>query len=451
MNEKVKKPLSPTRLIIGSFVLVIVVGALFLMLPFSSKSGEWTSPIDAFFTATTSTCVTGLITVDTFSHWSYLGQGIILALIQIGGLGLVTLTTFFMVAIRKKAGLSSMALAREAVNGNDLSSLKRLVGLVIVFSFTVELIGAAVLAVRLVPEFGSREGIWVSIFTAISAYCNAGIDLFGRHGEFSSLTHYANDPLIVLTIAALIIIGGLGFIVYYDILFARKKRGHALLHTRLVIYATAGILLVSTALFFLFEFTNPKTIGGVDGAGNKVMAAGFHSVTLRTAGFNTLSIADLTAPSKLLSILLMFVGAAPGSTAGGVKVTTVVVIAAMLISTLKGADDVTILGRKIDRKTVYKAISLVIIGLFVAIITTSVIYVCDGINLMDSAFEAFSALGTTGVSTGITPDLSMISKITLIFTMLLGRVGPFTFFIAFSGKNDKSKAVILPEGQIIVG
>lgn len=451
MNEKIKKPISPTRLIIGSFVLVILVGGILLSMPFSSKSGQFTAFIDSLFTATTATCVTGLVTVDTFSHWSYFGQGIILALIQIGGLGLVTLTTFFMVALRKKAGLSSMALAREAVNGNDLSSLKRLVGLVIVFSFTVELIGAAVLAVRFVPELGSGEGIWVSVFTAISAYCNAGLDLFGRHGAFSSLTHYANDPLVILTVSSLVIIGGLGFIVYYDILFARKKRGHTMLHTRLVIYATLIILILSTTLFFLFEFTNPKTIGGIDGAGNKVMAAGFHSVSLRTAGFNTLSLADLTAPSKLLSIILMFIGAAPGSTAGGVKVTTVVVIAAMLISTLRGADDVTVLGRKIDRKTVYKSISLVIIGLFVAAITTSVIYVCDGVNLIDSAFEAFSALGTTGVSTGITPSLSMASKITVIITMLLGRVGPFTFFIAFSGKSDKSKAVILPEGQIIVG
>ena len=419
MNEKIKKPISPTRLIIGSFVLVILVGGILLSMPFSSKSGQFTAFIDSLFTATTATCVMGLITVDTFSRWSYFGQGIILALIQIGGLGLVTLTTFFMVALRKKAGLSSMALAREAVNGNDLSSLKRLVGLVIVFSFTVELIGAAVLAVRFVPELGSGEGIWVSVFTAISAYCNAGLDLFGRHGAFSSLTHYANDPLVILAVSSLIIIGGLGFIVYYDILFARKKRGHTMLHTRLVICATLIILILSTTLFFLFEFTNPKTIGVIDGAGNKVMAAGFHSVSLRTAG--------------------------------GVKVTTVVVIAAMLISTLRGADDVTVLGRKIDRKTVYKSISLVIIGLFVAAITTSVIYVCDGVNLIDSAFEAFSALGTTGVSTGITPSLSMASKITVIITMLLGRVGPFTFFIAFSGKNDKSKAVILPEGQIIVG
>ena len=451
MNERIKKPLSPTKLIIGSFVLIILIGTILLTMPFSAKSGEWTNPVDALFTATTSTCVTGLITVDTFSHWSYLGQGIILTLIQVGGLGLVTLTTFFMVALRKKAGLSSMALAREAVNGVDLSSLKRLVGLIIVFSFTVELIGAAILSLRFVPVYGTSEGIWIAVFTAISAYCNAGIDLFGRHGEFSSLSHYASDPLVIFTVMALIIIGGLGFIVYYDIMFARKKRGHTMLHTKLVLYATLGLLVIGTVLFFLFEFTNKKTIGGIDGIGNKVTAAAFQSTTLRTAGFNTLSIADLSAPSKMLSILLMFIGAAPGSTAGGVKVTTVVVIAAMLVSTLRGSDEVVVLGRTIDRKTVYKAISLVIIGLFVAVITTSIIYYFDGVSLIDSAFEAFSALGTTGVTTGITPGLSVVSKITLVITMLLGRVGPFTFFIAFSGKNDRSKAVILPEGQIIVG
>ena len=451
MNEKIKKPISPTRLIVGSFVVIILIGALLLSLPFSSKSGEFTNLVDSLFTSTTATCVTGLVTLDTFSHWSYIGQGIILALIQIGGLGLVTLTTFFMVALRKKAGLSSMVLAREAVSGSDLSSLKRLVGLVIVFSFTVELIGAAVLAVRFVPIFGSGEGMWISIFTAVSAYCNAGIDLFGRWGEFSSLTSFVKDPLVQLTVMALIIVGGLGFIVYYDILFARKKRGHSLLHTRLVLYATAGLLLVGTILFFIFEFMNQKTIGGIESAGEKVLAAGFHSVSTRTAGYNTISMADLTAPSKLLTILFMFIGAAPGSTAGGIKVTTVVVIAAMLISTMRGRDEVTVLGRRINPKIVYKALSLVIIGMLVAVVSTSVIYINEGVSLLDAAFEAFSAIGTVGLTTGITPDLSAISKITLMITMLLGRVGPFTFFIAFSEKTDKSKAVILPEGQIIVG
>lgn len=451
MNEKIKKPMSPTRVIIGSFVLIILIGTFLLWLPVSAKSGEFTNLVDALFTATTATCVTGLVTVDTFTHWSVFGQGVILVLIQVGGLGLVTLTTFFMVALRKKAGLSSMTLAREAVNGNDLSSLKRLIGLVIVFSFTVELIGAMILSVRFVPQFGAGEGIWVSVFTAVSAFCNAGIDLFGQLEPFSSVTHYATDPLVCFTIMGLIVIGGLGFIVYYDILFARKSRGHSMLHTKIVLAATLALLLGGTVLFLIFEWNNPATIGGIEGVGNKLMSGLFQSVTTRTAGYNTFSMADMTEQSKLLSAILMFIGAAPGSTAGGVKVTTMVVIAATVISTLRGSDEVIVMKRKIDSKTVYKAVALVVIGMLVATVSTAIVYITNDIQLIDAVFETFSAIGTVGLTAGATPTLSIVSKLTLILTMLLGRVGPFTFFIAFSGKSDKSKAVILPEGQIVVG
>lgn len=451
MNEKIKRKTSPTRVIIGSFVLIILVGTLLLCTPFSARSGSFTNIVDSLFTATTATCVTGLVTVDTFTHWSPFGQGVILALIQVGGLGLVTLTTFFIVALRKKAGLSSMTLAREAVNGDSFSSLKKLVGLVIVFSFSVELVGAVLLSVRFVPQFGTANGIWISVFTAVSAFCNAGIDLFGQIEPFSSLTHYADDPLVCITIMALIVIGGLGFIVYYDLLFARKKRGHSMLHTRIVLAATAGLLLSGTILFLIFEWNNPNTIGGIDGVGNKLMSGLFQSVTTRTAGYNTFSMADMTEQSKLLSVILMFIGAAPGSTAGGVKVTTVVVIAATVISTLKGSDEVTVMNRKIDPKTVNKAISLVIIGMLVGVVSTAIVYVSSDIELIDAVFETFSAIGTVGLTAGATPHFGTVAKLTLIFTMLLGRVGPFTFFIAFSGKSDRSKAVILPEGQIIVG
>ncbi len=451
MNEKVKKKASPTRVIVGSFALIILIGAILLMMPFSSAKGNFTSPVDAFFTSTTATCVTGLVTVDTFSHWSDLGQGVILALIQIGGLGLITLTTFFIVSLRKKAGLSNMVLAREAVGSNDISSLKGLVMLVIIFSFTVELIGAALLSLRFVPMFGIGQGIWLSVFTAISAYCNAGIDLFGQISPFSSLTSFYNDPLVNLTVMALIIIGGLGFIVYYDLLFSRRKRGHFMLHTRIVLISTLVLLLSGFVLFLLFEWGNKATLGSLDGVGEKTLAAAFHSVSTRTAGFNTVSIAELTAPSKLLTIVYMFIGAAPGSTAGGVKVTTIVVIMAAVIATLRGSDDVVIMKRKISQGVIYKAISLVIIGLLLAALTTAVVYTTNDVSLLDASFETASALGTVGLSTGITPSLSLASKIALMLTMFLGRVGPFTFFIAFSAKADKNKAVVLPEGEIIVG
>lgn len=451
MNEKVKKKNSPARVIIGSFVLVILIGTVLLCLPCSSANGEFTGIIDSLFTATTATCVTGLVTVDTYTHWSFVGQAIILLLIQVGGLGLVTLTTFFLVVFRKKAGLSSMVLAREAVSGNDFSSLKRLVGMVVVISFSVEIIGAAVLSIRFVPQFGLQNGLWVSIFTAVSAFCNAGIDLFGQLEPFSSVTHYATDPLVCFTIMGLIVIGGLGFIVYYDILFARKSCGHSMLHTKIVLVATAVLLFFGAVLFLIFEWNNPATIGGIAGVGNKLMSGLFQSVTTRTAGYNTFSIADMTEQSKLLSSVLMFIGAAPGSTAGGIKVTTVVVIASTVISTLRGSDDVIIMKRKIDQKTVYKAVSLVVVGVLVATVSTAIVYTTNNISLTDAVFETFSAISTSGLMVGITPTLSIASKLTLIVTMLLGRVGPFTFFIAFSGKSDKSKAVVLPKGQIIVG
>ena len=344
-----------------------------------------------------------------------------------------------------------MVLAREAVGSNDISSLKGLVMLVIIFSFTVELIGAALLSIRFVPMFGIGKGIWISVFTAISAYCNAGIDLFGQISPFSSLTTFDNDPLINLTVMALIIIGGLGFIVYYDLLFSRKRRGHFMLHTRIVLIATLVLVLSGLVLFLLFEWGNNATLGSFDTAGQKTLAAAFHSVSTRTAGFNTVSIADLTAPSKLLTVVYMFIGAAPGSTAGGVKVTTVVVIMAAVIATLKGSDDVVIMNRKISQGVIYKAISLVLIGLLIAVISTAVVYTTNDVSLLDASLETVSALGTVGLSTGITPSLSLVSKIVIMLTMFLGRVGPFTFFIAFSAKADKNKVVVLPEGEIIVG
>lgn len=450
-ETKKKSGLSPTRTILISFLLIIAVGTLLLMFPFSARDGHFTPFVDAAFTATTATCVTGLVVVDTFTHWSAFGQGVILALIQIGGLGLVTLTTFFLVALRKKAGLSEMVLAKEAVGGNDLSSLKGLVRLVIIFSFTVELLGAVLLSIRFIPEFGAENGIYLSLFTAVSAFCNAGIDLFGQLEPFSSLTTFVYDPLICLTVAALIIVGGLGFIVYYEVLFVRKRIGRTSLHAKVVLLATGGFLLGGTILFLLMEWWNPDTIGGVQGFGNKLMAAFFQSVTTRTAGFNTVSLSGLTAPSKLLTILLMFIGAAPGSTGGGMKITTAVVIAATVLSTARGSDEVTVLKRRIDRRVVYKAFSLVLIGLLTTMATTAVLYVSESVSLMDASFESFSAIGTVGLSTGITPSLHLASKLALIITMFLGRVGPFTFFIALTRKKQKSTSVVLPEGQIFVG
>lgn len=447
--EKAGRPSQPARIIAGSFALVILIGAVLLMLPIASKTGTFTPPLSALFTATTSTCVTGLVVYDTFSHWSLFGQAVILVLIQIGGIGLVTLATFFTLLMRQKIGLNNLVLAQESVNSGSLRNLHSLVKLVVFSTLVVELAGALLLATRFIPRYGA-EGIWISIFTAVSAYCNAGIDIFGREVPFGSLTAFSGDVVVNVTIMLLIIIGGLGFIVFQDILSYRKKR-HLMLHTRTVLFVTAVLILVGAVVFFIVEYSNPATLGNMP-LWKKILASCFQSVTSRTAGFNTVDLAGMHDPTKLFMCVLMFIGAAPGSTGGGIKVTTFMVLAMTVVGTLRNKTQTTIMRRRVDHMVVYRALAITVLSVCVCIVTACIILVENDVTTIDGIFEAFSAFGTVGLSTGITPTLGIVSKIALILTMFIGRVGSISFMLAITLRLAyHPRRLVLPEGQIIVG
>ncbi len=443
---------SPARVIAGSFLGVILTGTLILMLPACAKSGRVTPFFDALFTATSATCVTGLVVVDTYTHWTFLGQGVILALIQIGGLGLVTLTLFFNLLIRRRLGLRNLQLAQESTSASNFEDTPRLLRGIVGISLAVEGIGALLFLPAFVPRYG-REGIFISVFTSISAFCNAGFDLLGREGAYSSLTHY-NGSYVLLVAAALVIIGGLGFMVLFDLLGWRKKKKLSL-HSRVVLLSTACLLLAGTVGFAALEWNNPATLGGLP-FWQKLNAAFFQSVSTRTAGFNSVDFASMGEVTKFLSIGLMFIGAAPGSTGGGIKVTTVVVVAMTAVSVARGYEDTVIMKRKIKRQTVNRALTVVLTGFLVILLVSGVIVYTthsgSTVSAVDALFESTSAFATVGLSAGITGIANLPSRLLLIVTMFVGRIGPVAFLMSLAaGARKVNKKQVMPEGQINVG
>lgn len=460
---------NPARIIVSSFALLIMLGAGLLMLPISSRTGEGLDFVSALFTATSATCVTGLVVVDTYSHFSFFGQVIVLLLIQMGGLGLVTFATFFNIAIRKKVGFKTLFLAQESTGGNNMYNTKYLLKLIFIVTFAIEIFGALLLMIVFVPEYG-QQGIFISIFLAVSAYCNAGFDILGFKEEFSSLTHYYNNPMVILTISFLVISGGLGFIVWQDLLgFGDKKKQIAkqekksqkkktkrklTLHTKIVLVSSTTLLIMGTILVLAFEWDNPQTIGNMT-LGDKVLNSFFQSVTCRTAGFNTIDNASLFGITKIVTIILMLIGAAPGGTGGGIKVTTVYVIFMTMVCAMQGKEDTIIQNRKVDKSVVYKAIVVIGTALMVISTTTSIIFFTshnDGITFreMDAIFEAVSAFGTAGLSNGVTGVANTASRITLMLTMFIGRVGPVSLALSLA-LQPQSKSRIFPEAKIMVG
>ncbi len=443
---------SPARVIAGSFLGVILTGTLILMLPACAKSGRATPFFDALFTATSATCVTGLVVVDTYTHWTFLGQGVILALIQIGGLGLVTLTLFFNLLIRRRLGLRTLQLAQESTSASNFEDTPRLLRGIVGISLAVEGIGALLFLPAFIPRYG-REGIFISVFTSISAFCNAGFDLLGREGAYSSLTHY-NGSYVLLVAAALVIIGGLGFMVLFDLLGWRKKKKLSL-HSRVVLLSTACLLLAGTVGFAALEWNNPATLGGLP-FWQKLNAAFFQSVSTRTAGFNSVDFASMGEVTKFLSIGLMFIGAAPGSTGGGIKVTTVVVVAMTAVSVARGYEDTVIMKRKIKRQTVNRALTVVLTGFLVILLVSGVIVYTthsgSTVSAVDALFESTSAFATVGLSAGITGIANLPSRLLLIVTMFVGRIGPVAFLMSLAaGAGKVNKKQVMPEGQINVG
>ena len=442
----------PTRTITLSFAAVILVGTLLLMLPVSSRTGAFTPFLDCLFTATSSTCVTGLVVHDTYAYWSAFGQCVILALIQIGGLGLVTLTTFFNIAIGRKLGLRGMHLAQESVasTGPDINQLMKVV---MITALTVETAGALLLATVFVPEFGA-EGIFISVFTSVSAFCNAGFDIFGRAEPYVSLTGYVGNPIVVGTVGLLIIVGGIGFIVIHDLLQYRRTK-KLLLHTRIVIVSTVSLILVGMAFTAVCEWNNPFTLGGLSGTGERLGAAWFHSVSCRTAGFNVFPLEPMHDITKILSSLLMFVGAAPGSTGGGIKCTTFAVIFMTVYSVVRGDEDTVIFRRKVEKSAVYKSLAVMILGILAVTITAACIVATmsgtHAVTGVDALFESVSAFATVGLSAGISAVASTLSRMLLIFEMYIGRLGPVTFFLALAMRPTANRKEILPVGKIQIG
>ena len=440
---------SATQTICSSFLLVIAVGTLLLTLPISSRMGRL-GVIDAMFTATSATCVTGLVVRDTWSQFSLFGQVIILMLIQVGGLGLVTLTSFFALAARRRMGFRDLRLLGESVSADGLSKATEVLKIVIKLAAAFEAVGIVLLLFAFVPQFGA-EGVWVSVFTAISAFCNAGFDLFGRFGAYSSLVPYVNNYYVQAVVMFMIMAGGLGFMVWVELAEYRKKRRLSL-HAKVVLQFSVIFWVGGAVLLALLEWSNPRTMGGLSVPG-KIMAALFQSVSTRTAGMNTIDLAACSPISKLLMSVLQFIGAAPGSTGGGVKVTTFAVLILTIRSVAQGRDDCVIGGHHIESKTVYRALTIIVIGAVAAFGSAVVVYynTAETVSVIDCIFESCSAFGTVGLSVGVTGQLNTGAKLLYMACMFMGRVGPVSLAISLTAKPDDNKRKVLPVGHINVG
>lgn len=437
----------PKRVALG-FALIILLGACLLCLPIASKSGGSTPFLTSLFTATSATCVTGLVLVDTYLHWSVFGQLVILALIQIGGLGFMTLMTAFSLALHRTVSLRERTLLKENFNMPEIGGMVRLTKRIVRGTLLIEGIGAAILSACLIPKLGVGRGIYTGVFLGISAFCNAGFDLLGSYGAFSSLVPMADNAVFLITVALLILIGGIGFIVWDDVLRHRLHFRKYRLHSKIALTVTVGVTLVGTLLFFILE-------RDATGAGLSVPAgllhAFFDSVTPRTAGFNAVDTAALTPASQLLSVLLMMLGGSPGSTAGGIKTVTVAVLFVCLVSNLRRRSGCNVFGRRLPRDVLVNALSVV--GIYLTLAVTGVFLICavqPELSFPDVVFECISATSTVGMTTGITRDMTAFSQCVLIVLMFSGRIGSLSFAMIFM-QNKKQEIALLPEEAVSVG
>ncbi len=441
--------LNPTRIVVLGFLTMIFMGALLLWLPISSQSGEYTDPVVCLFTATSATCVTGLVQVDTALHWSFFGQLVILILIQLGGLGFVTFISLFAFAFNQRIGLSQRMIMASALNLNGTAGVVRLIQRALKGTFLLELCGALILSTRFIPIFGVAKGIWYSIFHSISAFCNAGFDLMGSYsGEYSSLAAFYDDPLVLLTLSVLIVVGGLGFYVWEDVM--TNGVGHLSLYSRLVFKITAILILAGFVFFLVVEWSNPLTLGEMS-LFDKLLNGFFQSVTLRTAGFATLNQGAMDEGAQVMAILFMLVGGSSGSTAGGLKTVTVGILLLSLRDSLVGRNEVVVGGRTIHRSRVNNAMTLTLIVILLFLSGSMMLTVVSGLPFVDVAFEVASAMGTVGLSTGITTQLNSFATLSIIVLMYLGRVGILSFSIAFLTHNPTVNKIHYPTADVMVG
>ena len=452
MNQK-KFSLTTTQMILLSFLVVIFVGSLLLSLPISSASGQAVPYLDALFTATTATCVTGLVTVPTVSTWSVFGQVVILIMIQVGGLGVITILSSVMILLQKRMGIHDRLLLQDAFNLNSLHGIVQFVKRVLWGTFLVEGIGALLYMTVFVPEFGAK-GIWISVFTAISAFCNAGIDIMAEN----SLCDYATNPIINLVTSLLIILGGIGYIVWWDVMGLSRKtatkgrRGfrYLSLHSKVAICTTMILLLGGGILFFLFEYNNPLTLGGLS-LPDKLQVALFQSVTTRTAGFASVPQENLTNASSIVSLLLMLIGGSPVGTAGGIKTVTVAVLAISALATIKNKQEVVLFHRNISRNAVNKAVAVSMTSITILFLSTVLLSAVTDADALDILYETVSATATVGLTRNLTSHLNAAGKLVIIATMYLGRVGPISLALALNASKKNQNTIKNPTEEISVG
>lgn len=443
-----KKKLSSIKIIALGYFCVLLTGTLLLMLPFASADGEPAPFVDALFTATSSSCVTGLIVRDTATSWSLFGQIVIICLIQVGGLGFMTIATWFSMLLKRRMRLKEREIMVESISIDSIGGIRNITKLIVAGTAIIEGAGALLLATRFVPEFGLGKGLWYSVFHSISAFCNAGFDLMGIYEPYSSLVPFADDVVVNLTICALITLGGLGFLVWDDILRCKCRFKKYKLHTKLVLTVSAILTFGSSILFLIFErnFTN----AGV-GIGEGILNALFDSVTARTAGFNTTDTAALAPASKILTVFLMFVGGSPGSTAGGMKTTTLAVIAMSTFNGIRRRQSKGIFGRRLEKDAIHQANSVAFTNISLALF--GIIAICavqPEIPIADIIFEVASAIGTVGMTTGITRDLETVSRLIVALLMFCGRVGSVSFALALMEKRA-APPVKNPRERITIG
>ena len=435
--------LSGAQTILLGFVILILAGAFLLMLPFSSRSGEWTSVTDALFTATSASCVTGLVLYDTWSHWTWFGQLVILSLIQIGGMGVVTMTTVLSKIVGKRLGLQARTTMQEAVSAPNLGEIMKYTRFIFLGCLIFEALGAIAMSPVFISEYGPLKGIWLSVFTSISAFCNAGFDLNGTHGEFSSMTPYMDNPIIVITLVFLILTGGLGFLTWMDI----RKHGFKFYkystQSKLILVMELILVLVPMVYLWFGEYSGYP-------ANQRFLASLFQAVTPRTAGFNTTDYNDFSGTGVVMTVILMLIGGAPGSTAGGMKITTVTILFLTMLAFFKREKSPAVFKRRITTEAIYGAVAVFMLDIMLAVLGSMSIAKIEHRAFLTALFESASAVGTVGLSMGITPTLHTISKYILIILMYTGRVGGLTLvFAAITRKSTGNRQY--PADNIAVG
>ena len=444
---------SSTQIIMLSFLGAILLGSALLVLPFSTKSGESVDYIDALFTAVSATCVTGLVTLPTVATWSVFGQIVILILIQIGGLGVITITAGLMVAIHRKMGLKDSQLLSDALNVSTLSGLAEFVKKMLLGTFIIEGVGALMYMIVFIPDFGAK-GIWISIFNSVSAFCNAGIDIVAEN----SLCNYATNPLVNIVTCLLIILGGLGYVVWWDIIRVLKdvKRTKfrcvfkLTLHSKIVLVSTFALILIGGASILAFEYNNPLTLKNYNFF-DKMQIAFFQSITTRTAGFATLPQENLTSASSIICIILMFIGGSPVGTAGGIKTVTIVVLFATTIATVRGKNEVTLFQRNLSKQVTRKAVAVAFSSFIIVALSTILLSLSTDAPALDVVFETVSATATVGLSRNLTSSLNLWGKLILSATMYFGRIGPISLATSFNLKKENINIIKNPTEDVRLG